>query len=59
MKHTQTYAEIIKTEQADALAEQREPDYQRLFMLQLQKHQLNSEHWLTLLLHLESLRLVK
>lgn len=52
MKHVQTYTNLIEAELQAARAEQRDVNYQQVFMQQLQKHNLNGEHWLALLLPL-------
>lgn len=52
MSHFQRFTEIIAAELKAALAEQREPNYQQVFMQQLQTQNLNDEHWLALLLQL-------
>jgi hypothetical protein len=48
------YASTIETALQAALKEQREPNYQQIFMQLSQKHKLLDEHWLALSLQVES-----
>lgn len=52
MNHALLFTSLIEAELRAAQAEQREPNYQNVFMQQLQTHHLQDEHWLALTLSL-------